>query len=295
VLDVLHEERFVDKAPAAVYAKLLDERIYLCSIRTMYRILKENDEVRERRNRLPRTNYKKPELLATKPNQVWSWDITKLKGPYKWTCYHLYVILDIFSRKVVGWMISTRESGELAEQLILETCHGEGVDPEQLTIHSDRGPAMTSKSVEILLAELGVTKSLSRPNISNDNAFSESQFHNLKSRPEFPKFFGSIQDARAFCQWFFRWYNEEHYHSGIALMTPSVVHAGGAKNCSRRRQRVLDRAFANHPTRFVRGRPKTLKVPKEVWINPPKKKEPNEFVATTGAGTIILDTPASVS
>jgi putative transposase len=287
ILDVLHEERFVDKAPAAVYAKLLDERIYLCSIRTMYRILKENDEVRERRNRLRRTDYKKPELLATGPNQVWSWDITKLKGPHKWTCYHLYVILDIFSRKVVGWMISTRESGELAEQLILEACHEEDVDPEQLTIHSDRGPAMTSKSVEHLLAELGVTKSLSRPNTSNDNAFSESQFSNLKSRPEFPTHFGSIQDARAFCKWFFRWYNEEHYHSGIALMTPSVVHDGRAKNCSRRRQRVLDKAFANHPTRFVRGRPKTLKLPNRVWINPPNKREPNEFIATTGAGTII--------
>jgi putative transposase len=287
ILDVLHEERFVDKAPAAVYAKLLDEGVYLCSIRTMYRILKENNEVRERRDRVSRTEYKKPELLATRPNQVWSWDITKLKGPHKWTSYHLYVILDIFSRKVVGWMISTRESGELAEQLILESCHAEGVVPETLTIHSDRGPAMTSKSVELLLAELGVTKSLSRPNTSNDNAFSESQFSNLKSRPTFPKYFGSIQDARAFCKWFFRWYNEEHYHSGIALMTPSVVHSGQAKNCSRRRQRVLDKAFTNHPTRFVRGRPKTLKVPKEVWINPPNKKEPNEFIATTSAGTII--------
>lgn len=286
VAQVLYEERFVDKAPATVYAALLDEGIYLCSISTMYRILRERDEVRERRKQLRHPNYKKPELLATGPNQVWSWDITKLKGPQKWRSYHLYVILDIFSRYVVGWMISTRESGELAKQLIDETCTRQSVQKENLLLHSDRGPAMTSKSVALLLSELGVVKSLSRPHVSNDNPYSESQFKTMKYQPVFPERFGSIQDARAFCVDFFKWYNEEHYHSGLALMTPASVHFGQASARNQHRQNVLNTAYLEHPERFVKSPPKVLELPTEAWINRPKDEE-DAFVATTGNGTVF--------
>lgn len=286
VAQVLYEERFVDKAPATVYAALLDEGIYLCSISTMYRILRERDEVRERRKQLRHPNYKKPELLATGPNQVWSWDITKLKGPQKWRSYHLYVILDIFSRYVVGWMISTRESGELAKELIDETCTRQSVQKENLLLHSDRGPAMTSKSVALLLSELGVVKSLSRPHVSNDNPYSESQFKTMKYQPMFPERFGSIQDARAFCVDFFKWYNEEHYHSGLALMTPASVHFGKASARNQQRQKVLNTAYLEHPERFVKSAPKVLELPTEAWINRPKDEE-DAFVATTGNGTVF--------
>lgn len=273
MLDVLHEDRFVDKAPSEVYAKLLDEGIYLCSIRTMYRILSAENEVKERRNQLRHPQYKKPELLATAPNQVWSWDITKLKGPVKWTYYYLYVIIDIFSRHVVGWLIAGRENAELATLLISETCRRQRIDENQLLIHSDRGSPMTSKAVALLMSDLGITKSLSRPQVSNDNPFSESQFKTLKYRPDFPERFGSIQDARAFCQKLFDWYNNEHYHSGIALMTPAMVHYGKAKDRSEMRQTVLSGAFERHPERFVNGQPKVLVLPEAVWINPPKKQE----------------------
>ena len=214
VLDLLHSPRFVDKAPAAVYATLLDEGTYHCSIRTMYRILHDAREVRERRNQLRHPKYKKPELLATGPGQVWSWDITKLLGPAKWTYYYLYVILDIYSRYAVGWMLASRENADLAKRLIRDTIEKENVDADQLTIHSDRGPAMKSHTVAQLLATLGVTKSHSRPHVSNDNPFSESQFKTLKYRPEFPDRFGSQEDGRGFCRRFFQWYNHEHYHSG---------------------------------------------------------------------------------
>lgn len=286
VLAVLHEDRFVDKAPAEVYAALLDERHYLCSIRTMYRILKENDEVRERRNVLRHPQYKKPELLATGPNQVWSWDITKLKGPVKWTYYYLYVILDIFSRHAVGWMIAHRETAELAKLLIGETCLRQRIDEDTLIIHSDRGSSMTSKAVAMLMADLGVTKSLSRPHVSNDNPFSESQFKTLKYRPAFPECFGSIEDARAFCQRFFDWYNNEHYHSGIALMTPFMVHYGLAENCNRSRQEVLRQAYEEHPERFVRGLPKVRDLPEAVWINPPESEKKSQAETVTTAGPI---------
>lgn len=292
VLCVLHEDRFVDKAPAEIYAALLDEGVYYCSISTMYRILRENGEVRERRNQLRHPQYKKPELLATGPNQVWSWDITKLKGPEKWNNYYLYVILDIFSRYVVGWMIARRENGELAELLISETCSRQGIDESQLFIHSDRGSPMTSKAVALLLSDLGVTKSLSRPHVSNDNPFSESHFKTLKYRPTFPKRFGGIEDARAFCQIFFNWYNTEHYHSGLALMTPATVHHGAAAACNRRRQAVLSGAFEKHPERFFNGRPKVLRLPKEVWINPPPKTADSD--ATITSITVISDSEVSV-
>jgi putative transposase len=235
VLGVLHSERFVDIAPQEVYATLLDEGIYLCSVRTMYRILEENKEVRERRNQAKHVEYAKPELLATCQNELWSWDITKLKGPVKWSYFHLYVIIDVFSRYVVGWMVADRESAELAKKLISETIRKQEADPTKLTIHADRGSSMKSKAVALMLSDLGVTKTHSRPHVSNDNPFSESQFKTMKYRPEFPQRFGSSQDARAFCVDFFRWYNTEHHHSGIGLMTPEMVHYGLAEQVREKR------------------------------------------------------------
>jgi putative transposase len=269
VLDLMHCQRFVDQAPREIYATLLDEGRYLCSVRTMYRILEKEGEVRERRNQLRHPAYRKPELLATAPNQVWSWDITKLLGPAKWTYYYLYVILDIFSRYVVGWMIAGRESASLAERLIEETCHKQVVQPNQLTIHADRGSSMTSKPVAFLLADLGITKTHSRPHTSDDNPFSEAQFKTLKYRPDFPQRFGSIEDARSFCQVFFGWYNQEHHHSGISLLTPHTVHHGHAHQILEARLDVLTRAYQGHPERFVKGAPIPTPLPEAVWINPP--------------------------
>lgn len=269
VLDTLHSEPFVDQAPASVYATLLDEGTYLCSIRSMYRILSEHVEVRERRNQLTHPRHSKPELLATQPNELWSWDITKLKGPVKWTYFYLYVILDVFSRYVVGWMVAHREGAALARKLITVSCRQQNIEPGQLTVHADRGASMTSKPVALLLSDLGVTKTHSRPHTSNDNPFSESQFKTLKYRPEFPERFGSIEDARAFCRSFFRWYNQKHRHSGIALLPPEVVHYGLAEQVTQQRQHVLRAAYQHHPERFVKGQPKPPAVPEAVWINPP--------------------------
>ena len=279
VLNVLHSDRFADKSPAQVYAILLDEGIYYCSIRTMYRILKVNGEVRERRNQLRHPNYKKPELLAVAPNEVWSWDITKLRGPVKWTYFYLYVILDIFSRYVVGWMVAHRESAELAKRLIRESCRKQGIEPDQLTIHADRGSSMRSKSVALLLSDLGIIKSHSRPYVSNDNPYSEAQFKTLKYQPEFPDRFGSIQDSRAFCQPFFNYYNTEHRHSGIGLMTPEAVHYGWAEEINAARQDTLLSAYALHPERFVRKAPEPPLLPREAWINPPPVKAVHEEVS----------------
>ena len=237
-------------------ATLLDEGQYLCSIRTMYRILEQEGESGERRNQLVHPAYQKPELLATAPNQLWSWDITKLLGPVKWTYFYLYVILDVFSRYVAGWMVAPRESAELAKQFIEETIGKHQVPAGQLTIHADRGRVMTSKPVAFLMADLGVTKTHSRPYVSDDNPYSESQFRTLKYRPEFPDRFGCIQDSRAFCQQFFQWYNEEHRHSGIGLLTPAMVHFGEAQTVLARRQLVLDAAYQAHPDRFVQRPPK---------------------------------------
>ncbi len=286
VLGLLHSDRFADKAPAQVYATLLDEGAYYCSIRTMYRILAAHGEVRERRDQLRHPNYTKPELLAVTPNQVWSWDITKLRGPVKWTCYHLYVILDIFSRYVVGWMIAHRESSALAKRLISETCLKQDIEPEQLTVHADRGPSMRSKFVALLLSDLGVAKTHSRPHVSNDNPYSEAQFRTLKYQPEFPDRFGSIQDARAFCQHFFEYYNTEHRHSGIGLMTPESVHYGRAEDIHAARRKTLLAAYAAHPERFVGKPPKPPQLPREVWINPPPAKAIRE-----GIIDVMLSTP----
>jgi len=273
VLDALHAPRFLDAAPAAVYATLLDEGTYLASERTMYRILAANAEVRERRDQLRHPAYARPELLATGPRELFSWDITKLKGPAKWTHYHLYVILDVFSRYVPGWMVATRESAVLAERLIAETAAKEGILPGQLTIHADRGTSMRSKPVALLLADLGIERTHSRPHVSNDNPFSESQFRTLKYRPTFPDRFGSIEDARAFCHVFFTWYNTQHRHSGIGLLTPADVHAGRATEITAARAVTLDAAYAAHPERFVRRPPTPPEVPTAVWINPPTTKE----------------------
>ena len=269
VKDVLYGERFVDKAPREIFAQLLDEGEYLCSVRTIYRILDEDQANKERRDQLRHPNYQKPELLATAPNQVWSWDITKLLGPQKWTYYYLYVILDIFSRYVVGWMLAHRESSDLASRLIRDAVLKQGVCEDQLTIHSDRGPSMTSQNVAQLLAGLGVVKSHSRPHVSNDNPFSESQFKTLKYRPTFPDRFEGYDHALSFCRAFFPWYNEEHYHSGIGLVTPAMLHHGLAADVTAARQRVLDAAYAAHPERFVGGVPNAPQLPTEVWINPP--------------------------
>ncbi len=270
VLDVLHEDRFVDLAPAQIYATLLDEKRYLCSERTMYRILAANDETRERRAQAMHPRYAAPELLATRPNQLWSWDITKLKGPTTWTYYYLYVIMDVFSRYVVGWMIAPNESATLAEKLIAATCELHKIEPGQLTVHADRGSSMRSKLVAQLLADLGVTKTHSRPHVSNDNAYSESGFKTLKYRPDFPERFGSIEDARSYCVDFFAWYNNEHHHSGLGLNTPANVHYGRAQQIVVERALVLVAAHAEHPERFVRGVPRPQPLPTEVWINKPK-------------------------
>jgi putative transposase len=281
VRQVLNSERFADQAPREVYATLLDEGTYLCSWRSMYRILAENQEVRERRNQLRHPNYNKPELLATGPNQLWSWDITKLLGPTKWTYYYLYVILDVFSRYVVGWMIAERESASLAKELIAATCVRQGVQPGQLTIHADRGSSMTSKPVALLMADLGVTKTHSRPHVSNDNPFSESQFKTLKYRPNYPERFGCQQDARNWAAEFFDWYNYEHHHSALGLLAPADVHFGRAPAVLQQRQEVLKAAYQRTPQRFVKGLPQPLALPTTVWINPPAK-QPQEL-SQTGA------------
>jgi len=268
---VLNSPAHVDEAPATVYAKLLDEGVYLASVPTMYRVLRDHDEVHERRRQATHPAATKPELLATRPNQVYSWDITKLLGPAKWTYYYLYVILDIYSRYVPGWMLAHAENARLAKALLADTATKQGITFGQLTIHADRGSPMTAKPVAFLLAELGVTKSHSRPHVSNDNPYSESQFRTLKYRPEFPERFGSYQDAHAFCGRFFGWYNDEHRHSGIGFHAPADVHYGRAELVRAQRADVLSAAYAAHPERFVRKPPEPPALPTVVWINEPKE------------------------
>jgi putative transposase len=277
VLDILHAERFIDKAPQEIYATLLDEKSYLCSVRTMYRILEKEGELKERRKQVSRPQYSKPEILAHAPNEAWSWDITKLKGPVKWTYFYLYVILDIYSRYVVGWMVAHRELSALARKLIAETCAKQMIQPGELLIHADRGSSMTSKPVALLMADLGVTKSHSRPSVSNDNPYSESQFKTMKYRPEFPERFGSIEDARAFCQTFFPWYNTEHYHLGLGLLTPEDVHYGKASRIIEDRKDVLRIAYEKHPERFKGRMPVPASLPDAVWINKPSPVSDGEL------------------
>ena len=270
VLAALTFERFSDQAPEQVYSALLDERIYLCSPRTMYRVLARNRAVRERRNQLRHPQYVKPELLATGPNQLWSWDITKLKVPGKWTYLYLYVIIDVFSRKVVAWTVAHHESQKLAKSLILDAILENGIDRDQLTIHADRGAVMKAKTVSQLMADLGVEKSHSRPHVSNDNPYSESQFKTLKYHHTFPGVFGCLEDAKSFLAGFFDWYNHQHKHSGIAYLSPDDVHAGRAQNILERRNEILAGAYERHPERFVRKKPIHEILPREVWINKPK-------------------------
>jgi putative transposase len=273
VRSLLNSPRFVDQAPREVYASLLDEGTYHCSVRTMYRILAQYDEVRERRDQLHHPNYQKPELLATGPNEVWSWDITRLLGPVKWSYFYLYNVLDIYSRYTVGWMIALQEAAHLAEMLIAEICERQGIVPGQLTLHADRGKPMLSKPLAFLLADLGVTKSHSRPYTSSDNPFSEAQFKTLKYRPGYPQRFDSLLAAREWSQDFFRWYNHEHHHSALGLLTPADVHFGRAAEVLQQRQIVLQQAYDRHPERFVRGLPKPAALPEAVWINPPQEVE----------------------
>ena len=281
VLDVLHSDRFVDQSPAEVHATLLEDQIYLCSTRTMYRILAEAGEVRERRDQARHPAYAKPELVATAPNQIWSWDITKLKGPIAYLYFSLYVILDLFSRYVVGWMVAVQESARLAERLIAATCEKQRIAPNQLTIHADRGAPMRSKLVAELFADLGIATSHSRPRVSNDNPFSEAQFRTFKYRPAFPDRFGSIQDARAICHALFTWYNDAHHHSGLRYLTPADVHYGRAAEMLDIRYRTRLAAYAAHPERFVQGPPRLESLPQAVWINAPAKTARKDALQTT--------------
>lgn len=277
VLEVLHAERFVDLSPGEVYAILLDEGRYLCSESTMYRLLHQvHGQVQERRSHATHPPRVKPELVAHGPNQCWSWDITKLAGPAKWTYYYLYSIIDIYSRYTVGWMVATRESKELAERLLSDTITKQRIDRDTLTIHADRGSSMASKPVAFLLADLGVTKSHSRPHCSNDNPFSEAQFKTLKYRPDFPDRFGSIEDARTFCGTFYRWYNQAHRHSGIGMHTPFDVHHGNAPRVRQARAETLTRAYAANPERFVHKHPEPPQLPGTTWINRPEVDIPTD-------------------
>lgn len=271
VLDILTNDRFMDESVPEVYATILDEGSYLCSQRTMYRVLDRHQAVRERRDQCHHPEYKKPELLATGPNQVWSWDITKLRGPRKWSYYYLYVIMDIYSRYVVGWMIAERESAALAERLIQDTCIKQNIRPEQLTIHADRGTSMRSKLVAQLMADMGITKTHSRPHTSNDNPYSEAQFKTLKYHHSFPKSFGCIEDAKAFLRGFFAWYNGQHKHSGIGYITPVSLHTGTAFKIREKRQATLDQAYLRNPERFVKGAPTPPAIPEAAWINKPQQ------------------------
>ncbi len=268
ILDTLNSERFQDMAPGEAYTTLLDEGIYLCSERTMYRILSRHGQNVIRRQSAPRV-YAKPELLATRPNELWSWDITKLKGPAKWTYYYLYKVLDVYSRYVVGWMVAYRESAALAQDLIAETCLKQGIIPGSLTVHADNGSSMKSGTLAQLLTDLGVSKTHSRPHVSNDNPFSESAFKTLKYRPGYPERFGSIEDARSFCRGFFTWYNTEHRHSGIAMVTPENVHYNTYQDVLTARLSILSQAYQDHPERFVKEIPTVQQVPTTVWINKP--------------------------
>jgi putative transposase len=274
VRDLLDSERFADDSPYEVYASLLDEDIYHCSIRTMYRILQEHAEVQERRNQLRHPTYTQPELLATGPNQLWSWDITKLRGPTTWQYYYLYVILDVFSRYVVGWLLADHESAELAEQLISESCRKQGIARDQLTLHADRGAAMIAKSLAQLLSDLGVDKSHSRPHTPDDNPFSEAQFKTMKYQPDYPARFDSQDHAHTWARGFFPWYNLDHHHTALGLLTPAMVHFGQAPEILAKRQATLAAAYERHPERFVHGLPQPQVLPDAVWINPPKTLHP---------------------
>jgi putative transposase len=294
VLEILHSERFVDSSPGQVSATLLDDdQLYLCSPRTMYRILDEAQEVKERRNQCRRPIYKKPELVATRPNQVWTWDLTKLRGPAKWTYYYLYVVLDLFSRLVVAWMLAHRESGELAKDLFSQAYDRQGIEPGQLTVHNDRGSAPTAKSLYQLHADLGVDRSVSRPHVSNDNPYSEAQFKTFKYAPGYPDRFGSYQDGLIWCQAFFPWYNGEHRHSGLTSLTPAAVHEGRGETILVQRHEIMLAAYAAHPERFPNGPPRRAMLPEAVWINPPEDRTQVEVHLANARKVSLLGAVAS--
>lgn len=281
VLDVWHSERFVDQSPAEVQSTLLEEQTYLCSTRTMYRILDAAQEVRERRDQAQHPAYAKPELVATAPNQIWSWDITKLKGPIPYLYYSLYVILDLFSRYVVGWMVAAHENARLAQRLIDTTCRKQGIGPHQLTIHADRGAPMRSKLVAELFSDLSIDASHSRPRVSNDNPFSEAQFRTFKYRPAFPDRFGALEHARRVSRDLFGWYNDAHHHSGLSYLTPADVHYGRATATLAVRHRTRMAAYTAHPERFVQGPPRLEILPHAVWINPPATSTAQDALGAT--------------
>lgn len=266
---VLCSDRFGDLAPAQIYATLLDEGVYLCSERTMYRILHDHDLVRERRRGHRRSGHVPPRVWASRPNQAWSWDITRLRGPLVRSWFYLYVVLDIFSRKIVAWSVDTVESDTVAKRLIQRACAREGIDPDQLILHSDRGAQMTGNTIAELLEDLGVTRSLSRPRTSNDNPYSEANFKTAKYRPDYPDRFESLEEARLWMRRFVRWYNHDHYHSGIAYLHPADVHAGTATQIIAARQQVLDAAYQANPERFRNRPPQAASPPVEAWINKP--------------------------
>ena len=276
VVSVLMSERFMDRAPRQVYATLIEEGTYLCSVRTMYRLLASQQALRERRRVRRAGKYKKPELLAVRINEVWTWDITLLKGPFRGVHYYLYVVIDIFSRYVVGWMIADRECQHLAEQLLRQTCRNQGIQAGQLRLHSDRGPSMKSQTVETLLLKLGVAKSHSRPHVSDDNPFSEAAFKTLKYAPLFPDRFASLEEAEAFCQEYFAWYNGQHHHTGLVLLTPAQVHYGDPAALLEARHQTMLVAYAQCPARFGYRPPRLEVLPSAVYINPPAKTSPEE-------------------
>ena len=289
----LNSERFVDRAPRAVYATLLDEGIRRCHWRTMYRLLRADAATRERRAIRRHPIYTRPELVATAPCQVWRWDITKLRGPQPGIWSNRYVVRDIFSRMIVGWRVADREDATLAEGLIANACARAGIGPQQLTVHADRGAPMTAKLVAELLLDRGVTRSHSRPSVSNDNPYSEAQFKTMKYGPSYPDRFASIADAQAWVERFMTWYNTEHRHSGIGLLPPVVVHFGQAPAVRAARQHTLDAAYADHPERFVRGRPTPPTVPESVWINPPLPHQHLSAAATATAAPVPTADPGS--
>jgi putative transposase len=267
IVDAMHSEEFVDQPPMEMFAKLLSRGVYLASIRTIYRVLAELGESKERRNqRLPHP-YVKPSLTATGPNQVWTWDITKLATLEKGVFLHAYVIIDLFSRYVVGWMVAAKECKHLAAQLFAEAVARHSIEPG-LTVHADRGAAMKSDTLAQLLATLGVDQSFSRPHVSDDNAFSEAQFKTLKYQPDYPGFFATLLHARGWLESFFGWHNDEHHHSGLALFTPADVFFGRFMAVHAARQDALDAAHARHPERFPNGPPKAALPPAKVHINP---------------------------
>ena len=296
ILDTLHSERFVDQSPAEVHATLLEEQTYLGSVRTMYRVLAEAHEVRERRAQARHPAHVKPELVATAPNQVWSWDITKLKGPIPYLYFSLHVILDLFSRYVVGWMVAFTERARLAERLIEATCRKQGIGPHQLTIHADRGAPMRSKLVAELFADLTISASHSRPRVSNDNPFSEAQFRTLKYRPEFPDRFGSLEHARTISHDLLTWYNDAHHHSGLSYLTPADVHHGRAPAILDRRHHTRLAAYTAHPERFVSGPPRPETLPTAVWINPPSPPQdaPATIVTPDNPRHGVIDGPYAI-